>query len=500
MKQSEPIRFKLLLIDDDEEEYILLKKTLSKSKTLSIKLDWVSNFDEGINLSSQVVHDIYCIDFNLGNRTGLELIEEIKKAGCDRPIILLTGIDDDMLGMKAIKQGAEDYLVKGEITTHLLERSILYSFERHKAKKHEQDRINQEMIKKNEQLLTDVLNSLSAQIAVINANAHIIRVNKAWSVHSFDYGGIELHEQIKEGKNYLSILKEHAQDTGISEAIAGIKQVLTKSQDEFRIEFSVGDNEKKQWFLLQATPLQNKEGGAVISHTDITQRVQLEKLKDEFLSIASHELKTPLTTIKGYIQLLTKYIQQEGTAKMIQYIRQADIYTDKLNQLITSLLDISRIQAGKLILNKESVKLSPIIANVVEAMQHLSDKHTLVYKGDTSLLVLVDKERIEQVLMNLISNAMKYTPTTSKILITLKQKNDHALVSIQDHGIGIEKEDQKHLFQRFFRVKNTTKNYSGLGIGLYISYEIVERHGGTIWVESKPNKGSTFYFTVPLHI
>lgn len=498
MKQSEPIRFKLLLIDDDEEEFILLKKLLAKSKTLSITLDWASNFDDGFRLSCQGEHDIFCIDFNLGNRTGLELIEEIKKVGCDKPIILLTGIDDDMLGMKAIKQGAEDYLVKGEITTHLLERSILYSYERHKAKKHEQERINQEMIKKNEQLLTDVLNSLSAQIAVINANAHIIRVNKAWSMHSFDYGDIELHEQIKEGKNYLSILKEHAQDTRITEAVAGIKQVLTKSQDEFQIEFSVGDNEKKRWFLLQATPLQSKEGGAVISHTDITQRIQLEKLKDEFLSIASHELKTPLTTIKGYIQLLTKYIQQEGTTKMIQYIHQADIYTDKLNQLITSLLDISRIQAGKLILNKEIVNFSPIIANVVDAMQHLSEKHTLVYKGDSTLEVVMDKERIEQVLMNLISNAMKYTPNASKIFITLKKKADFALVSIEDHGIGIEKKDQNHLFQRFFRVKNTTKNYSGLGIGLYISSEIIERHSGSIWVESEFGRGSTFYFTIPL--
>ncbi len=496
---SELARFHLLLIDDDEEEYILLKKTLKKSKTIQVDVDWVATYKEGLALCKDGPHDIYCIDYNLGEHTGLELIQEIKKSGCDKPIVLLTGIDDDKLGMKAIRMGAEDYLVKNEITTHLLERSILYAYERHKAKIREQEILNQEMTKKNEQLLTDVLNSLSAQIAVINTKARIIRVNKAWSVHSFDHGGIGLHEQMKQGKNYLSILKEHAQDTRINEAISGVKNVLDRTEDEFRIEFSVGEQDKKQWFLLQATPLPGNDGGAVISHMDITKRIMLEKLKDEFLSIASHELKTPLTTIKGYIQLLTKYIQQEGTPKMVQYIHQADVYTDKLNQLITSLLDVTRIQAGKLILNKDVAPLSPIILNIVSAMQHLSVKHELIYKGDETLLAEVDKERIEQVLMNLLSNAMKYTPNKSKITVTLEKDSAFAKIGVKDEGIGIDVLDQKNLFKRFFRVQKTTKNYSGLGIGLYISSEIIARHGGTIWVESTGKNGSIFYFTVPLH-
>lgn len=491
-------RFRILLIDDDEEEFLLLKKILAKSKSISSELDWVATFEKGLELCNENAHDIYCIDYNLNGHNGLDLIEALKKSGCDIPIILLTGIDDDILGMKAIRKGAEDYLIKGEITTHLLERSILYAYERHKAKKQEQEIINQEMVKINEQLLTDVLNSLSAQIAVINTHARIIRVNKAWSDHSFDYGGIGLHEQIKEGKNYLSILKEHAQDTGISEAILGIKKVLDRTTDEFRIEFSVGENDDKRWFLLQATPLQGSDGGAVISHMDITQRIKLEKMKDEFLSIASHELKTPLTTIKGYIQLLTKYIQQEGTPKMIKYIKQADIYTDKLNQLITSLLDVTRIQAGKLVLNKEKIPLAPVLGNVIEAMQHLSEKHTLIYKGDTTIQAEIDKERIEQVLMNLLANSMKYTPKASNIIISLAKDGHHAKVGVKDEGIGIAASDQQQLFQRFFRVQNTTKNYSGLGIGLYISSEIIHRHGGKIWVESTEGKGSTFYFTVPL--
>lgn len=496
-KPSKLIHFKLLLIDDDQEEYILLKKLLSKSKTLSVDVEWVSTFEKGIEMCTKDIHDIYCVDYNLGEKTGLELVNEVKKTGCDKPIILLTGIDDDKLGMKAIRQGAEDYLIKGEITTHLVERSILYAYERHNAKKHEQERINQEITKKNEQLLTAILNSLSTQIAVIDAQATIIRVNKAWS-ESIE---ITSHTETQQNINYLDLIKHNVSNNKIAEIHTGVTNILNGALEEFRVEFSIGEKEEyKKWFLLQATPLQRNEGGAVISHIDITKRIQLEKLKDDFLSIASHELKTPLTTIKGYIQLLTKYIQNEGTPKMIQYIHQADIYTDKLNQLITSLLDISRIQAGKLVLNCEVNPLAPIIENVVKSMQHLSDKHTLIFTGDPSIKASVDKDRIEQVLMNIISNAMKYTPSTSTISISLQQKNHVALISIQDNGIGIAPEDQAHLFERFFRVKNTTKNYSGLGIGLYISAEIIKRHGGNFGVKSSVGKGSTFYFTVPLQI
>ncbi len=494
-----PIQFKILLIDDDEEEFILLKKTLSKSKTISAEIDWASTYQQGLELCIKGTYDIFCIDYNLNGHTGLQLIEEIKKSRGDKPLILLTEINDDTLGMQAMRKGAEDYLTKNEITTHLLERSILYAYERHKTKTNEQKLLNQEITKKNEQLLTDVLNSLSAQIAVINTDAHIIRVNKpSWTDHTSDYQDIGLYKQIKEGKNYLSLLKEHAQDTGITEAISGIKQVLERSLRELRIEFSTGEKEKKRWFLLQATPLQGNEGGAVISHMDITQRIKLEKIKDEFLSIASHELKTPLTTIKGYIQLLTKYIKNEGSPKMIQYIQQADIYTDKLNQLISSLLDVSRIQAGKLILNQENTLLSPLLRDVIDSMQHLSEKHTLIYSEKENISAIIDRERIGQVLTNLLSNAMKFTPISSKIIISLEKVNDYAKIGVQDQGIGIAPEDQKDLFKQFFRVKKTAKNYSGLGIGLFISSEIIERHGGKMWVESTGRKGSTFYFTVPL--
>ena len=339
-----------------------------------------------------------------------------------------------------------------------------------------------------EQLLSSVLNSLSAHIAVIDSQGTIIRVNKAWK--SFKHFNV--------GENYLELFET---TTGLLKKpiIDNIKKVLNRELQEFHIEYQIIEGDTEHWYLLQATPLVENNSGAVIAHTDITQRIQLEKHKDEFLSIASHELKTPLTTIKGYIQLLQKYLEKEGAQKPIRYVNLADLYVDKLNHLISSLLDISRIQSGRLILRPETIELSALIKNIVETMQYLSSRHHITFHPKQLLLVDIDYERIEQVLMNLISNAVKFSPEATDVEVTVDTKSEHAIIAITDHGIGIANEHMDQLFQRFTRVKNPKIHSSGLGIGLYLSSEIINRHGGKIWVESNEGQGSTFYFTLPLH-
>jgi PAS domain S-box-containing protein len=231
---------------------------------------------------------------------------------------------------------------------------------------------------------------------------------------------------------------------------------------------------------------------------DITERKELEKRKDEFLGIASHELKTPLSSIKGYTQILERIIVQMGDEKLKTYLRKTNTYIDRLNSLIADLLDVSKIQAGKLQFNYQQFSFQELVEDSVESMQHTYPTQVVHIEGSIPDLVTADRHRLEQVFSNLLTNAIKYSKKDQKVIVHLKKDAEMIHVAVQDFGVGIGKNDAKKIFERFYRAKSIEKHYSGLGIGLYISHEIIARHGGRMWVESEVGKGSTFYFTVPI--
>lgn len=230
---------------------------------------------------------------------------------------------------------------------------------------------------------------------------------------------------------------------------------------------------------------------------DITERKRLEKRKDEFIGIASHELKTPLTSIKGYVQILERIIQQMGDEKLNTYLRKTNTYVDRLNSLITDLLDVSKIQAGKLEMNYETFNFEDLLVDGIESIRHTNSRYKILRDGSYPKKITGDRARLEQVFTNLLSNAIKYSPKSNRVEVKVAQKNGKVIVGIKDYGIGIPKDKINRLFTRFYRVEESAQQFSGLGIGLYISSEIVKRHGGDIWVESTEGKGSTFYFTLP---
>lgn len=231
---------------------------------------------------------------------------------------------------------------------------------------------------------------------------------------------------------------------------------------------------------------------------DITERKELERRKDEFIGIASHELKTPLTSIKGYTQILETIIEEMGNDKAKQLLTKASIYIDRLNSLISDLLDISKIQAGKLQFNYSKFDFDTMVKESIESVQPITVTHTITLSGKTGASVYGDKHRLEQVVANLLTNAIKYSPQANAVTVSLSLVKEGVKVSVKDFGIGIHKDQLDKLFERFFRVEKTALQFSGLGIGLYISSEIVKRHRGTISVKSTENKGSTFSFTIPL--
>lgn len=223
----------------------------------------------------------------------------------------------------------------------------------------------------------------------------------------------------------------------------------------------------------------------------------LNAKKDEFIGLASHELKTPVTSISGYLQIIARNLAAEDRNKA--FIEKALLQVNKLTTLISDLLDVSKIQTGKLPFSYTTFDLTELLADVVEMMQHNYNHHHIALHYDEKPIMLkADHQRMEQVIINLITNAIKYSPGESQVIIHAAVSNKKITVSVQDFGIGIAQDQQDRIFSRFYRVENLAAHMSGLGIGLYICHEIIERHKGKMWVKSELGKGATFYFELPV--
>ncbi|WPV02886.1 ATP-binding protein [Mucilaginibacter sp. cycad4] len=232
---------------------------------------------------------------------------------------------------------------------------------------------------------------------------------------------------------------------------------------------------------------------------DITEFKHLQQQKDDFISVASHELKTPMTSIKASMQLLDRLIKVDPSSdKIPQFISRGNSSLNKMQQLVDSLLNVSKITAGQLALHKTRFLAAQMINECCDHVR-LAGTHELELTGDTDLELYADRQRIDQVVVNFVNNAVKYAPDSNRIVINISKQGNMAKISVQDFGRGIPPENIPHLFERYYRVDTSGIQYSGLGLGLYISAEIIELHGGEMGVESEVDKGSTFWFTIPLN-
>jgi len=231
---------------------------------------------------------------------------------------------------------------------------------------------------------------------------------------------------------------------------------------------------------------------------EIEFRKQAEHKKDEFISIASHELKTPLTSVKGYIQLLQRSLKRDDKAIAQNHLEKASVQLEKLNELIVDLLDISKIESGKMKFNMKTFCADNMVSNAIEMLQQSNPDFKITKLGKTQEMIFGDEMRLEQVVINFITNAIKYAPGTNQVNVTVNIKDGKFYLAVKDFGIGISKEQQHKIFDKFYRVEESSNRFNGLGIGLYICSEIINRHGGTIGVNSVPDEGSEFYFIVPI--
>ncbi|MFD2865605.1 ATP-binding protein [Mucilaginibacter antarcticus] len=330
-----------------------------------------------------------------------------------------------------------------------------------------------------------------AQLAwMANAEGSIFWYNKRW----FDFTGTTLEEM--QGGGWQRVHHPDHLDR-VAEKIARHFKSGEDWEDVFPL---LGTNGKYRWFLSRAVPIKNAEGEILNwfgTNTDITEQHSLEQRKDEFLSIASHELKTPITSLKASLQLLDRMKNQPALPMQAKLIDQANRSMDKMGVLIDELLNVNRLTEGQLPLDKTTFTIAEML-NLCCNHVRVEGQHELILQGDDKLQIYADEHRIDQVVVNFVNNAVKYAPSSKNIYLIVEKIDNKAKVSVRDTGPGVAPEKIPFLFDRYYRADHSSKNYSGLGLGLYISAEIVKRHGGEIGVDSELGKGSTFWFTLPI--
>ena len=338
----------------------------------------------------------------------------------------------------------------------------------------------------NLKLLADNMSQLAW---MTDENGYIFWYNKRW----YDYTGASFEEMKGSGWK-----KVHHPDE--------VERVAVKFENDLRrgviwedtFPLRKADGEYR-WFLSRAVPL-TSEGKIVRwigTNTDITEELKLAQQKDDFISIASHELKTPVASLKASMQLMHRIRNDSSSPLFPKLIDQSNRSIEKVASLIEDLLNVDRMKEGQLRLSKSTFCISDLINSCSDHVR-MAKKHELLIEGDTALRIFADEHRIEKVVVNFVNNAVKYGPQSGRIIIRISKVNGQAKISVKDFGAEIPQDQIPHLFDRYWRADHSGVQNSGLGLGLYICSEIVKRHGGQIGVDSVPGDGNVFWFTIPL--
>ena len=344
--------------------------------------------------------------------------------------------------------------------------------------------------------LDAILDQLPVGVLVTDKNGDLDIANKQFDIIS---GRKVTHANFDKISKYVTFKEEgkqmEANDWPLIQAFAtgkpAKKEVFIKRPDG-----------KKMYLNISASLIRNKKknviaGTAIIN--DITQQKEMEERKDDFINMASHELRTPLTSVNIYMNVLRRHMEKANDTKGLSLQEKIDKQLFSLTELVYRLLDITNIEKGKLTLQKEKFYVKELTEEIVDSLQNLS-KHKLVLNWHTRELVMGDRERIRQVLINLVSNAIKYSSEDTTIMLGSQKNDGYINVFVKDAGRGIPKDDVSKIFDRFYQVdEERGKTYPGLGLGLHICKKIIDAHGGKIWVESALGKGSTFYFSLPIY-
>lgn len=485
----------ILIVDDKRENILSLKKIL---EIHDFKVDTALSGEEALKKVLKNNYVLIILDVQMPGMDGFEVAEAISGTSKTRdiPIIFLSAVNTEKRFItKGYASGAIDYITKPfDPDILILKVRTFYALNQqtqalNKIQQSLREEINirtktQLELKEKNSELQSILETIPQIAFTAKPDGTIEFVNAHW----YEYAA-SAHEfpSVKDGEESIKNKWQKAIETG---------------QDlELELCISKQGSNVYRWHLLRAIPV--KENDVIVkwvgTFTNIEEQKQALDKKDEFISMASHELKTPLTSIKAYIHLLHAALENQNTGDDSKlFVERTQKQVDKLYNLITDLLDISRIESGKLKFNKKWFNFKTLLTTTIETINQTYPAYKIHVEGDSDIEVFGDDMRLEQVLINYLSNAIKYSPDCKDVYLKTTVKGNNLQVAVKDFGIGIPQENQKKLFDKFYRAEDTSNRFQGLGIGLYICSEIISRHNGTFNVESEAGKGSTFYFTIPI--
>ncbi|MGZ7108249.1 MAG: ATP-binding protein [Methanobacterium sp.] len=475
---------KILLFEDNPGDAGLIEAMLEEFNDFSYKLKNVESLDEGLNFLKKHSFDVILLDLGLPDSDGINTFLDVHKISPGIPIIILTGLNDEKTGINAVKKGAQDYLVKGNVSSELLERSIKYSIERKKTE--EAIRVQAEM-----------LSQVNDAIIAIDNDYNVTYWNKG-AERLYDFKSDEiLGKPLSYSHRYEWITPD-----GEKEAYN-----LLETQGYWRGEnVHIKKNGEKIYVDVLTTIIKDNKGnpkGMLATIRDITERKEaineLERSNKElqsFAYITSHDLQEPLRSIASYAQLLQRRYEGKLDSDADDFIDFMVAGATRMKDQIQGLLDYSRVGTHGEEFNKFNAgdALNIALSNLKSSI----DEYDADVNPDPLPDIVADESQITRVFQNLISNALKFRREgiQPKIHVSAQNKDDEYIFSVQDNGIGIEEQYNDRIFEVFKRL-HAIGEYEGAGIGLAIVKRIIERHGGRLWVESEFGVGSTFYFSIP---
>lgn len=451
----------------------------------------------GIEKGTAKEYDIYFLDLKIGDLDGVEVLGEIKKVYPESICVICTAYASIDTAVETTRLGAYHYIAKPfspEEIQLVFERALerrWYILEARRLRA-EQERRLLEVAQEKSRMRT-IINAIDDGIVVLNQDAEVVLFNPQFLKL------LHLNRELTIGQSIFEVLPE--QYKSVISDIFNQKDALKAIKQEIVIQPPA-----KLVVMANSTPIFDENDrllGFVSVLRDISELKQLELLKSQFVNMAAHELKSPLTAIQGYLEMVVDKSLGDEPDIYDGYLRRSLERSKTLITLINDLLNISRIQAGKVRREIERLKPGQLAETTLEFYRHEIDKRGLMAELDldNDAVVDADREELQRVFTNLISNAIKYNREQGKILVSVKSEGRYVKIQIKDTGIGMIPEEKERLFEEFFRAKNHhTRNITGTGLGLTLVKKIVDGYAGRVEVESEYEKGTTFTVYLPLAI
>ncbi|MBE9092950.1 ATP-binding protein [Tychonema sp. LEGE 07203] len=491
---------KILLVEDNPADADLLAELLEVSAGVQWELVSVEFLHEAIAQLSKQSFDIVLLDLSLPDSHGLETLTSLREVAPDVATVVMTGLDDEATALESVRLGAQDYIVKGQITTQLLVRTIRYAIERSQTF---------QMLRESERRFRAIFDSSFQLTKLLTPEGIVLEVNQTAldfaGVRSQNIIGYPIWEQLiwQQSPNGKEQLKKGLAKAAAGEFFRGEIDFFGKSGQIITVDFSLkpvkSDTGQVLLLIAEARDISDRKRAEAEILKTLAREKELSELRAKFVTMVSHEFRTPLTTIQFSTGLLQDYSSKWSEDKKSTHFVRIQLAIKRMTELLEDILVIGKIEANTLQFQPVSLNLEKFCRQVVEEQQlNDSNQHPIAFKHQCDNCdAQMDEKLLRQILGNILSNAIKYSPAGSTISLQLNCQNQKAVFQVQDRGIGIPQADLERILETFYRATNVG-TISGTGLGLAIVKRAVELHGGQLAIDSEEGKGTTFTITLPL--